>query len=323
MEEISPDDLAMLRDVDARARAATAALRAAEEGSAPVGVRSALSRSDQENGRRAIAALAAWQPGQRYDHLCAGWCGRPTERRGWECADCGALRALGNRRAGLAAAVATVPELDWCRVETEKYVESTAGIRARALTLPAGPERELALDLVERARWRRSTGSVLILGATDEGKSMVAIAIAHRLLDRALSGYPRPIDDDAFRFARGTRFATGIELGLARSQHKLGDGDAKPVQEAMDASLLVLDEVGYERDAETIRDVLYARYGTRAGTVAVPSKARPTIITSGRTLDELNERYGNASVRRLPTLGHVIDLHPRGVPGHSGSVSSR
>jgi DNA replication protein DnaC len=75
--------------------------------------------------------------------------------------------------------------------------------------------------------------------------------------------------------------------------------------DACDASLLLLDETGYEEtksDGTLIRDILRMRY-------EVPFY-RPTVMASGATVAELNNRYGEAAMSTVWERGIIIDLHP-------------
>ena len=77
------------------------------------------------------------------------------------------------------------------------------------------------------------------------------------------------------------------------------------VQLAMRASLLVLDEIGYEyfqpeRDT-TLFEVLDHRYLAR----------KPTIITTELGREELKARYRAAAERRLGDVGVYVELNPQ------------
>jgi DNA replication protein DnaC len=94
----------------------------------------------------------------------------------------------------------------------------------------------------------------------------------------------------------------GLALTLAPSQHRLGDGEPPLLATAKGATLLLLDEVGFEMHLEVIRDVIFHRY----------ERGAPTIVASERTAEELEGRYGAALMRRLWESGRgmLIDLHP-------------
>jgi DNA replication protein DnaC len=162
----------------------------------------------------------------------------------------------------------------WCGAELPDYAAATSGARAAAKAV--SPE---ALDVIAGARWRRDLGSIVIVGPTGFGKSRVLIAIGLRILDRALRG----VSADDLRFAAGLRMVNGLALALAPSQHRLGDGEPPLLATAKGATLLLLDEIGFETHLEVIRDVIFHRY----------DRGAPTIVASGRTAEELEGRYGN------------------------------
>jgi len=244
--------------------------------------------------------------------LCAGNCGGEVDRRGGYCATCAALAAFKRRACTLQAAYDSVSpdgSLDWCRANvatadgktgpTPEYAAATSKALALARRLPDAGLRERAVSLVSAAMWKRKMRSVLLLGPTGIGKSKVVVAAALRVLDAAL--YGTVMDADALRFAARIRFASGTQLGRARQQSKLG---AEPpiIARARSASLLVLDEIGFEEsrgDPLAIRDVIYDRYDIGA----------PIIATSGLRAEQLEARYGEATMRRLWETGVVVDLH--------------
>lgn len=149
-------------------------------------------------------------------------------------------------------------------------------------------------------RWNRDAGSVLILGPTGAGKTAAAIALMFRILNRASK--PEETERNV-RWALGMKFIDASELGVARRNSKLGD-EAGLVEQAKRASLLVLDEVGFEPFTQVPYEVVNARY--LAGS--------PTIITSGllcskrKNVNEFAKRYGAAFMRRITDRGGIINL---------------
>ncbi len=91
------------------------------------------------------------------------------------------------------------------------------------------------------------------------------------------------------------RWAHAAMLSTARKRHRLGRDEAPIIDEACTASILVLDDLGWERDGDNtaIGDVLNQRYESEL----------PTIITSGLTQDELLEHYGDAVFRKAFDAG--------------------
>jgi DNA replication protein DnaC len=147
-------------------------------------------------------------------------------------------------------------------------------------------------------RWNRDAGSVLILGPTGVGKTAAAIALMLRILNRA--GKPEESERNV-RWALGMKFVDASELVVARRNSKLGD-EAGLVEQAKRASLLVLDELGFETFSQVPYEVVNARYLSGA----------PTIITSGlqssKRGNEFANRYGAAFMRRITDRGGVINL---------------
>ena len=97
-------------------------------------------------------------------------------------------------------------------------------------------------------------------------------------------------------------FAKAADLGAARRCHALGEGEPEALQDAVDAELLLLDDLGQdEKRNNTMMDVLDARYDA----------CRPTLVTSGFTVEQLGERYGQALVRRIVECngaGKIVNL---------------
>jgi DNA replication protein DnaC len=137
-----------------------------------------------------------------------------------------------------------------------------------------------------------------LLGETGKGKTVSVVALMHRILDRASEAGISIVDYD---WAKRMRFMSAPSLATARRNCALGE-EAPLVIEAIMASLLVLDEVGFEvfdptRDT-TLFEVLDARY----------LENKPTIVTSGRTEEEFRARYGAALMRRITDRGMVVNL---------------
>jgi hypothetical protein len=135
-------------------------------------------------------------------------------------------------------------------------------------------------------------GGRLVMGPTGAGKSLAFALAAFRL---AMSG------------RRGTIWTSASKLTEARRAYRLGAGEAPAVEDAIGASWLVIDDLGWERgEPGTVLDVLSARYDL----------GRVTCATSGLTAAEIAARYGDAVTRRIGESsrgmqGHTIDLHPK------------
>jgi hypothetical protein len=280
---LTDEDIAMLRAADARGREAMAR---------------AVAESDTAPLPPSLGSLTGYTPVSMVAQYCAGGCNRQVAKRGGYCDDCAAIQQFKLRAFRLLDAHRSLPDLPWCRIELPEYHAKVALARSVAQRLPDAT-RGTALATIDKAAWKRDTKALLLLGPTGIGKSKVALAIAHRVLDAAL----RPsMSADDVRFAAGVRWANGLDVAHAHAQHRLGGGEPEVIATAKRASLLVLDEIGYEDDRAgsiVVRDLIYARYDA----------SRPTIATSGLTMRELVARYGAATVRRLQELGSVVDLH--------------
>lgn len=143
--------------------------------------------------------------------------------------------------------------------------------------------------------------NVVLLGGTGIGKSTaLALAVrryhvrtAYRVEHLIGLQFPKIV----WTYAR--------DIVAATQAHPLGKGEAPMVEDAKKAALLVLDDIGLERDAGPLLDVLHYRY----------TAGKPTWSTSGFTLAQLTEKFGDAFVRRLVELngkpGIVVSAFPR------------
>jgi DNA replication protein DnaC len=141
----------------------------------------------------------------------------------------------------------------------------------------------------------------LIVGPRRIGKSKLLTAIGLQLLERAAD---LDAPEGLVRLASGIRCINGIALSRA-AMDSGGWRNSQLYHEACSATLLLLDETGYEdqkSDATLIRDILRMRY-------EVPSY-RPTVMASGAILEELNDRYGEAAISTVWERGILVNLHP-------------
>ena len=124
---------------------------------------------------------------------------------------------------------------------------------------------------------------LLIAGPSGSGKTSLACALLRAW--------------DARNPGRHGMFTTAWSLGAARAQHALGAGEAPEVHRAKSADLLVLDDLGSERDAASnaVPDVIFAR--AQAGL--------PMWVTTWMTSQAIAQRYGDGIARRLYEAGLV------------------
>lgn len=127
----------------------------------------------------------------------------------------------------------------------------------------------------------------------DSGKTQLCSMFGlHRMLVGDLSRCG-PGDDPAVAIVsprkKQSRIALKRALATCAKWHPLGEGEPPDLVDARKALVLVLDDLGLERDPCEIIDVIHARYET--GLV--------TWTTTGLGLDELRSKYGEAVTRRL------------------------
>ncbi len=155
-------------------------------------------------------------------------------------------------------------------------------------------------------RWTPKTGSALLLGPTGAGKSTTAVAAFRRLADEHLVEVEAGRRSESllcpeWRFLCGATFVRAAELARSLREHPFGDGPPPALQRACGSSLLVLDDLGNDvPGAEaTFLEIIDERY----------AQQRPTIVTSGFLLGQLELRYSEAFLRRLvEPAGVILDV---------------
>jgi DNA replication protein DnaC len=146
----------------------------------------------------------------------------------------------------------------------------------------AALDQARAIDLMRLDR-------VTLLGAATAGKTSLAVAMAHAWA--RVQGRPG-------------LFCAAVDIGVARQQHGLGEGEPPIVRQAMSAPLLVLDDVGQEGEfgIAPVAHVIQHRY----------DRVKPMIATTGFTVEQLVSRYGAGVARRLiETAGGAVVLKLR------------
>jgi len=142
----------------------------------------------------------------------------------------------------------------------------------------------------EAEHWCPSSGNLLLTGPSGLGKTRAAAALVRRLLRL---GSERGGPD--WKLVSRMVWAWVPILERKRREHPMGRGEAPEVDQAMTASLLVLDDFGQGQYVEATRDVLEERY----------SAGLPTVTTSGFMVAQLSERFPMVVRRLLETGGRA------------------
>jgi DNA replication protein DnaC len=128
--------------------------------------------------------------------------------------------------------------------------------------------------------------TLLLTGPTGAGKSTLAAAVVRRLRERG----PVPVVWLDVR-----------DVALARKRHGLGDGEPPLIEQAFDADVLVLDDLGKEREmrvdeAYEVSRLLDLRHAA-AGRLTIATTELP-VAAPERPMD-ITRAYAPAIVRRL------------------------
>lgn len=136
-------------------------------------------------------------------------------------------------------------------------------------------------DVIARCHEVVGVPRVTFLGPPGAGKTSLAAAM-YKLSAQA---------ETSTSALRRYRWVSSHKLAKARAGQPLGEGEAPLVEACMEASLLVLDELGGEdpRYASAVAEVLFDRH----------EQARPTWVTTGVGSKEIANRYGGGIARRV------------------------
>jgi DNA replication protein DnaC len=157
------------------------------------------------------------------------------------------------------------------------------------------PERRL-LDTARA--W--GMGNVVFAGPTDSGKTTAAAYLFKRLLAEAVK------TGDEWDQAKWMRWVSAEDLSVARRGQRMGQGEPPEAIEAINARLLFLDDIGWDKDITEVCSVLAARY----------DRGAPTVFTTGLPRADLLKHYGAAVVRRMLESGGkkpiLVECFPKG-----------
>lgn len=213
--------------------------------------------------------------------------------------------------------LANIPHFDAERFEREEAQTRAASSREVLGRLPEflrlGTPRELLgrvgsgllRGAVEGWNWTpnqtsgRRSGSLLLMGPSRSGKSSGAAWLYRRLV---AEGVTRGGDD--WLLAHRLHWAAASDLESADHEHGLGKGPCQDFLDAIRASLLFLDDAGWDKDPRVVSEVLACRY----------ERALPTVMTTARNREQLQAHYGPAVVRRLleaggPGISKLVDAY--------------
>lgn len=140
----------------------------------------------------------------------------------------------------------------------------------------------------EAFSFRDTEHGLLLLGHPGNGKTHLAVATMRRAIERTL--------------VYGT-FTTAADL-IAECWKGSGrrEWDDAPLRRAKDAELLILDDLGQEHANEFVRTKLHELLDARY------QAARPTIVTSNHSEDEIAGRIGEPALSRIREMcdRHVV-----------------
>lgn len=218
-------------------------------------------------------------------------CSAPCERGYNRCEPC-IRNEVAERRTRLSSAAReSVPVY----VRDAKF--GTPQLRSR---ITAGDEAAYRRVVAVAYQWARDPqGVLLLLGASGQGKTTLAGAVANHLL---VSGTSWDSTGEAFERARKMLWTDSFELATAEKYHALGHGMAPLLENAARASVLFVDELGAEKDGlgseQIYQQVLHRREERRL----------PSAFTSPLTREALAAKYGGGGERRLLERATVVQL---------------
>jgi hypothetical protein len=149
---------------------------------------------------------------------------------------------------------------------------------------PELPDRIAASAIAQaQASWREPR--VCLMGVSRAGKTSLAVAMLRQWVRAS---------------ARFGAFVPAYQLSTARIRHPAGHGEPEVVELALKAPLVLLDDLGCERDhaMNPIADIVFARH----------AEDRPTWVTTGLTREQLVRRYGLGVVARIFERARVIRM---------------
>ncbi len=196
------------------------------------------------------------------------------------------------------ASDAVVQRIEWerARAEVRGAIRSRnmLAVALRALeSFPSWPleqttaaRQKVMHAAIARAaeEWPPLCRGLLVVGPSGCGKTIGAVHAVLCMLRHHLdlrSTFP------------SVRFAKAYAIANARRQTTLG-AEAQLITAVISADVCIIDDIGQEQRVDTsVFEVLDRRYDAK----------RATIVTSGLTLGEMRERYGEHAARRIVESG--------------------
>ena len=175
----------------------------------------------------------------------------------------------GRQREAVAVLERTIPPVyRWARLDAPELSERVGRHDRRA---------------VARKVWREPR--IVFMGAARTGKTSLAVALLRRAVAET---------------GRLAGFFHAYQLGVARIQHQAGHGEPELVERATRMPLVLLDDMGNERDtaANALPDVIFARH----------AEDRPLWVTTGLSRPQLVARYGAGIVGRMLERSVLVQL---------------
>lgn len=139
-------------------------------------------------------------------------------------------------------------------------------------------------SIVDSLMHDRCDGVVLV-GPKGVGKTSLACAMLRELADKRAHVVWR------------AQYVRAIDLGVCRRDAPLGSRP-RVIEDALSASLLLLDDLGQEESVGPLREVIHARH----------DDCKPTIVTTCWDNDTLQTRYGEGMDRRLFERSAVLHM---------------
>lgn len=177
----------------------------------------------------------------------------------------------------------TIASIDALCLTCELCLEVPSQFRWASFDAPDLVDRIPRREAIQEAREACTKRRVVLVGPAGHGKTSLAAAMFRH------------------RASRGERnaWAAAWRLGVVRMQYDLGKGEPPMVKKALAAPILVIDDVGIEKNTPTnaLPDILFERH----------QEGMATWLTTAMTRKQTADRYGDGIARRVFEGARVID----------------